>query len=320
MSVITQRNKTSLQAPSSIKAQSLTDQYNDGTTWQSVLWYPTHSEALTWRTQIKSYTMEMIATLVFSFLYVFSVITAIDSGADTAIRSILIALVAGGSYYMVTGWLRMPESELPRHASWTVTVSQMAVFRFGLLHGLFYLLMQFIGILIAAAILFGFGPGFGMGATTERWIPPQADNVARAWLAMIIGSFAIVFSRLYNHMAGVANSEEHKHQRDGEVMASVMTGLAVLVFYRLGNWSFDPVVYLAGLFATGYSGNFLSTTTATYLGAAFNILAPMTGMVLAVALYLGLLFLSNPVGHGRLAKRDVRLEKQIHTQYVKLAE
>ena len=108
--------------------------------------------------------MEFVATLVFTFLTVFSVVTAIDSGADTAIRSILIGLVGCGSYYMVTGWLRMPESELPRHASWLVTVSQMAVFRFGVFHGLFYLTMQLIGAIAAAGILFGFGPGFAWTA------------------------------------------------------------------------------------------------------------------------------------------------------------
>jgi len=321
MSVVTQR-KPALQAPSSIKAQSFTEQYNDGTTWQSILWYPTQGEKLTWRTQIKSYIMEFLATLVFTFLTVFSVVTAIDSGADTAIRSILIGLVGCGSYYMVTGWLRMPESELPRHASWLVTVSQMAVFRFGVFHGLFYLTMQLVGAIAAAGILFGFGPGFALTASDENWIPQQVDNVSRAWFAEIIGSFAIVFSLLYNHMAGVPNKDEHEHRREGEVMASVMRGLATIVFYRVGNWSFEPVVYLAGLFATGFHNGFLSATSATHLSAAFFILVPMLGMLLAIILYLILgPGLSNPVGHGRLAKRDVRLEKPIqHTQYVKVSE
>lgn len=321
MSVITQRNKTSLQAPSSIKAQGFMDQYkNDSEDKASPwLWAPSHNTGITWMTQIKSYIMEMVATLVFTFLLVFSVVSATIASPDTAVRSILVGLVGFGSYYMVTGWLRKPDSELPRHAGWLVTVSQMAVFRFGILHGLFYLVAQFVGALVAAALLLGLGDG----GNPERWVPQLADTVGRAWLAEIIGAFAIIFSLLYNHMAGVPTNEEDNHRRDGEVMASVMRGVATLVFFRLGNWTFEPVVYLAGLFASGYNGGFLSDSSANHLSAAFFILVPMIGMVIAVLLYLLLgAAMTGDQGKGRVAK-GVRLmpsEKQIHTQYVKLAE
>lgn len=319
MSVITQRNKSALQAPSSIKAQGFMDQYKNESADKASpwLWAPSHNTGITWLTQIKSYAMEMVATLVFTFLLVFSVVSASIASGDTAVRSILVGLVGFGSYYMVTGWLRKPDSELPRHAGWLVTVSQVAVFRFGLLHGLFYLVAQFLGAIIAAALLFGLGDG----GNPERWIPQLADTVGRAWLAEIIGAFAIIFSLLYNHMAGVPTDEEDKHRRDGEVMASAMRGVATLVFFRLGHWSFEPVVYLAGLFASGYNGAFLSDTTANHLSAAFFILVPMIGMAVAVLLYLLLgAAMSSEDGKQRTAKGIRLAENKIHTQYVKLAE
>jgi len=315
MSVVTQR-KPALQAPSSIKANSINQQFEDGNTAAAWLWYPTNKKSITFLTMLKSYLMEYVASLVLIFLVVFSVVSAVANTADMGIRSLLVALVGFGSYYMVTGWLRMPDSELPRHASWLVTVSHMMVLRFGILHGLIYLVAQTLGALTASGILSAFGPG----ATVEAWVPQIADTTARSWAAEIIGSSLIVFSLLYNHMAGVPNDLEQDHQREGEVMASAMRGVATLIFFRLGHWSYDPAIYLGGLFATCWNGGCLSDSTANHLSAAFFILVPMIGMVVAVALYLLGVLLSTSYGKERTAK-GVRLEKPIqHTQYVKVSE
>jgi hypothetical protein len=179
--------------------------------------------------------------------------------------------------------------------------------------------MHLLGALTASGILSAFGFG---GATAEVWIPQLGDTVARAWAAEIIGTALIVFSLLYNHMAGVDSAEEDNHQREGEVMASVMRGVATLVFFRLGNWTFEPALYLAGLFTSCWNGGCLSDTSAAHLSAGFFLGVPFIGMIVAVALYiLGVVLSANYGTTKRIAKGPslTTVERNIHTQYSKTA-
>lgn len=314
-----------MKAPASIKARNLEQQYGGGNGY-SALWYP-QTKTDSWLVTVKSYVMEMLAMFVFAFLTVYSVVTAVLGTSDSMIRSLVVAIVAGGSYFMVTGWLRKPDEELPRHASWTVTLGKTAVMRFGLIHALIYLIAQFLGLLIAAALLYELGYQTGPGPTgvLEVYIPQTEvyvnDFAGRHWLAEILASFAIVFSMLYNHMAGVEKENEGEYIRGGEIMASLARTAFTLLFFRVGHWTFDPAVYLAGLFATCFNGTCLSATTATQYGAAFFLLVPLIGMIVAIVFYLLGVLLSGGVGMRKSnGGGNATAERQIHTQYVKLAE
>lgn len=308
-----------LKAPGSINANSLSDQYQSESVMDALLWAPTHKTKIRFITLVKSYLMEYLAMTIFSFLVLFAVVTAINDSADLALRSLLVALVSGGSYYMITGWLRKPDEELPRHGGWLVTISYALTLRFGVIHALIYLCAQVLGPLTASGLLNAFGSG--AAATPEVWIPQLGDSVARAWAAEIIGSALIVFSQLYNHMAGVDSDKEEEYRRGGETMAAVMRGVAVLLFYRLGNFTFEPAIYLAGLFTTCWNGGCLSETSALHLSAGFFIGVPLIGMAVAVVLYIVGVILSSSYGSPRQASKG-RLEKagrNIHTQYSKTA-
>lgn len=310
-----------LKAPGSINASSLTDQYQREEFGSALLWAPTHKKPTRIITLIKSYLMEYLFSTVFYFLVIFSVVSAVASSADLALRTLLVALVSGGSYYMGTGWLRRPAEELPRHGGWLVTIAYTLVLRFGVIHALIYLSMHTLGALTASGLLSAFGPGL---AGVEVWLPQYTDTTARGWAAEIIGAALIVFSLLYNHMAGASSGEEDEHQREGETMASVMRAVAVVVFFRLGNWTFEPALYLAGLFATCWNGGCLSSTNATHYSAGFFIGVPMIGMVVAVALYILGVVLSADYGMtvrrgkgGRMPPESA--ERQVHTQYSKVS-
>jgi glycerol uptake facilitator-like aquaporin len=320
--------RSGLKAPSSIKANGFADQYKDANTSSAWLWAPTHlkESRLSLRTQIKSYLMELVATCIFVFCLGFSVVTAANNGTDMALRSLTVAIVAFGSYMMVTGWLRLPEEELPRLAMWNLTLSRLVTLRLGLFHALFYVVAQFLGMILGACLLVA----FGTGATSEHvYIPSYSGNLVASWAAELFGSSFIVMAYLYNSMSGVEHEKEHEHQRDGEMAAALVRGIFTLLFFRLGHWTFDPVVYLAGLFAAAFSTNpttWLSDTNMTRLSAGFFLGAPLIGMVIGVAVYLFLLFLSY---HGdddkkRIAK-GAKLVHSVdgritHTQYTKMNE
>jgi hypothetical protein len=320
--------RSGLKAPASIKANGLADQYKDGNTSSAWLWAPTHLEdsRLSWRTQIKSYVMEMIAMCIFTFCLGFAVVTAVNNGADMALRTLTVAIVAFGSYMMVTGWLRMPEEELPRLASFNLILARLLTLRLGLLHALFYTIAEFVGILLGGALLVAFGTG---STTVDVWIPSYAGGIGASWGAELFGSSFIVMAYLYNYMGGVEHEKEHEFQRNGEMAAAVVRGISTLLFFRLGHWTFDPFVYLAGLFATGFASPhvFLSDDAATRLSWGFYFGVPLIGMVIGVVVYLLLVFLSY---HGedekkRIAKGARLVSSSIggrvtHTQYTKMAE
>lgn len=291
---------------------------NDGNFVGALLWAPTHKKSIRFITLLKSYLMEYLASTIKFFLILFAVVTAVNDTADLALRSILVALVAFGSDYMITGWLRKPDEELPRHGGWVATASYALVLRFGIFHSLIYMTMHVLGALTGSGLLSAFGVG---ASTPEVYIPQLVDTVARSWAAEIIATALIAFSLLYNHMAGVSSDEEDSHRREGEVMAAAMRGVATLIFFRLGHFTFDPAIYLTGLFATCWNGGCLSATSAAHLSAGFFIGVPFIGVAVAVALYiLGVVLSANYGGRARTAKgARLDVERNIHTQYSKTA-
>jgi len=345
------RRTTTLKAPDSIKAANLREQYQTpegSSVLRHLFWAPHDDKKIRLLTITKSYVMELIGSFFFIFFTVFSVVSAyngtttgIGSDADGAIRSILVAICAGGSYFMVTGWLRKPDEEMPRHASWLVTLFYTFTYRFGIFHTLAYMVMQLGGALIASGILWELGTG-AFGSTV--WIPARGTGatIGAAWFAELVGTALILFSLGYNHMGGVDIADEDLTKdgtrRLGETMASIMRAVATLVFFRLGHWTFEPIIYLGGLFATCWTGSCLSTDTANYYGLGIFLGVPFLGLVLAVVLHLVTVGLSTRTtfdsGHKSRAnrrglytdeaqaefERQANLGKSIHTQYTKLSE
>lgn len=338
------RRTTTLKAPDSIRAANLREQYETpegSSVLRHLFWAPHDNKKIRLLTILKSYVMELIGSFFFVFFTVFSVVSAYNgtttgpgSDADGAIRSILVAICAGGSYFMVTGWLRKPDEEMPRHASWLVTLFYTFTYRFGIFHTVAYLVMQLGGALIASGILWELGTGV-FGPTV--WIPARGTGatIGAAWFAELVGTALILFSLGYNHMGGSPNAEEDDSRRLGETMASLMRAVATLVFFRVGHWTFEPAVYLGGLFATCWTGSCLSADTANYYGLGIFLGVPFLGLLLAVVLHLVMVGLStkpaSDTGHKSRAnkaglytdERAAQLDqmgKSIHTQYTKMSE
>lgn len=307
-------NNNNLRAPESIKAQNLQDQYtnNDGNTVGAILWAPTHKKPIHVVPLIKSYVMELIGSFFMIFFTVFSVVSAVNGSADTAVRSLLVAITAGGSYFMVTGWLRKPDEELPRHASWLVTLFYMFTLRFGLFHSLIYLAVQTIGALAASGVLSALGPG---AATEEVWIPQLVGTSTQSWCAEIFATGLILFSLGYNHMGGNPSEEEDSQLRHGETMASLMRAVATLVFFRLGHFTFDPAIYLGGLFSSCWNSGCLSSETGLHLSAGFFIGVPFIGLIAAILFYLVGVALSGTYGGKERRARGAMLQNKIHTSF-----
>jgi glycerol uptake facilitator-like aquaporin len=332
------RRTTTLKAPDSIRATSVADQYETvgkAGGFTHFLWAPHATRSVRFLSLLKSYVMELIGSFFFVFFTVFSVVSAYNGTAagpaDDVLRSILVAICAGGSYFMVTGWLRKPDDELPRHASWLVTLFYMLTWSFGAIHSLIYLIAQLLGALAASGILWELGTGT-LGP--EVWIPARGAGatIGAAWFAELVGTALILFSLGYNHKAGVETDDEDKEgaRRLGETMASLMRAVATLVFFRLGHWTFEPIVYLGGLFATCWTGSCLSNDTGMHYGLGIFLGVPFLGLLLAVVLYLvGLLLSTKDYGKQRKAKvpEGKRVPglyeeagKSIHTQYTKVSE
>lgn len=311
-----------LKAPESIKAKDLSEQYmnNDGDTLGAILWAPTHKKTAHWITLVKSYLLELIASFFMVFFTVFSVVSAVNGSGDTAVRSLLVAIASGGSYFMVTGWLRNPEEELPRHASWLVTLFYCGTLRFGVFHSLIYLGVQTLGAFIASLVLSGLGPG---GATEEVWIPVLGGTTNQSWIAEIFATALILFNLGYNHMAGNEVAKEDEQARHGETMASLMRLIATLVFFRLGHWTFDPIIYLGGLWATCHNTGCLSAETPTHLGVGFFMGVPFIGLVTALVFYVIALALTGTYKTRRYGAKGAEMrrtfgpdvQKSIHTSY-----
>jgi len=194
-------------------------------------------------------------------------------------ESLVLGIVAGGMYYLCTGFRLQPD-EQPRHLSWSVTLAFFLTFRTGLLPAIIYLCAQTGGAALAGVTLWGLGVNIVPGATTVA--------IGLAFGFEFLGTFVIVFPLLYNMLLGCPVEEERINMRNGQTMASLGRVLSTSVFVAANAYSFDAVVYLGGLIGFGLLADVNQPYNAS---PAFFLLVPFAGALAAVIVYYLLLLL-----------------------------
>lgn len=281
------RKSSKLQAPNKrIAAESWSDHSpNDGGYLAAFMWAPFHRETPRMGIVILGFLMELIGTLVFCLFTNFArqnlVLPPVPATATdmVTLSAVVVGLVSAGTFYAATGW-RLQDDEQPRHLSWTISIGYFLVFRTGLIPLIVYLCAQTGGAALAGLVIWGIGPGIVPAATT---IP-----FGMAFGFEVLGSFLIIFALLYNNLYGGSYESEREHTRQGQVAASLMRFLSTSTLGRANAYSFDAVIYLAGLIGFGLSSNVDNPYVAS---PAFFLLVPMVGMAGAVIVYYVLLLL-----------------------------
>lgn len=219
--------------------------------------------------------IEMLGVVVFA-LFV-NLAKFIATGADVLLDGAVLGLVAGGTYYMISGW-RLHTNELPHHFSTSISFAYLLVMRTGVLILLLYWFAQISGALIAGGILQGFGAGT---------LPtPAGANIAITWGAEILGSGLIIFTLLYQHLLGIPHFTEDagENYQKAQISAAWVRGLITIVLFQFQSYSFDFVIYLAGLIGS-CSGIDCPNASPFNNAPVFYGLVPFLGAIGAVLLY-----------------------------------
>lgn len=238
------------------------------------------------------YLIELLGSLVFCLFT--NLARQNLSGVTTTapldtLSAVLVGAVSALTFYMATGFRLQPD-EQPRHISWTITLANLLTFRTGFIPAFFYLCFQTAGAALAGVILWGLGSGRVPAGPT---IP-----FATAFGFEILGSFLIVFAWLFNTMYGAATlEEENANTRSGQASASIGRFLATAALAAGDSYSFEPIIYIAGLIGFGLVSNVDNPYNAS---PAIFILTPMVGMVAAVIIYYVLLLLFRLSGPTKL--------------------
>lgn len=254
-----------------------------------------------------SYVAELLGTFVFAFVVNLAKasITGTMSSVETFLAGTFLGLIAGLSYYLAAGWnMDVPDAnyaELPKHLSWSVSIAYFLVMRTGAVVLIGYLVSQTAGSAIAGGLLRFLGSGT---------IPTaDAQHMGRTWFVEIIGVFMIIFPLLYKHLAGATLAEEDNRRRNAHLYAAGGRAIATAVLFQFQGYSFDPVIYLAGLIGSCNSGGNTGCPNASpFSGAvAFYVLVPLLGAVIASAFYaLVLLFVNITTGFRTTRIKDRR--------------
>lgn len=288
MSEARNRKSSKLQAPNKrVGAESWGDHSpNDGGYLAAFMWAPFHRETPRMGIVILGYIMELIGTLVFALFtnfarqnLVFATTVTAANAAMNTLAAVIVGLVSAGTFYAATGW-RLQDDEQPRHLSWTVSIGYFLVFRTGLIPLIVYLCAQTGGAALAGLVIWGIGPGIVPAGST---IP-----FGMAFGFEVLGSFFIIFALLYNNLYGGSYESEREHTRQGQVNASLARFLSTASLGAANAYSFDAVIYLAGLIGFGLSSQVDNPYVAS---PAFFLLVPMVGMAGAVIVYYVLLLL-----------------------------
>jgi hypothetical protein len=270
--------------------------------WTAALAYaPFHRREFAWSIVILSYLAELLGTFVFAFVINLakSSITGPMSSVETFLAGTFLGMIGGLTYYLAAGWnMDVPNSEyaeLPKHLSWTVSFAYALVFRLGALPLLGYLFSQTVGSLMAGGLLYFLGKGTLPTAS--------AASIGTTWFVEIIGVFFIVFPLLFKHLLGASTQEEEYRRRNAHFYAAGGRAFATAILFQFQGYSFDAVVYLAGLIALCTSEGCPNSTP--FGGApAFYILAPLVGVLVVVAFYLITLGLVACAGKRKAGKRS----------------
>lgn len=285
-------------ARSFVKDDAQYDHPSGGSFGASLAYAPFDRRSYSSAILVVSYLAELLGTFVFAFVVNLAKasITGVMTSVETFLAGTFLGLIGGLAYYLASGWnMDSPNSEyaeLPKHLSWSVSFAYALIMRTGWLVLVGYLVSQTLGSLIAGGLLRFLGAGT---------VPtPLATHMSRTWFVEIIGVFIIVFPLLYKHMAGATLKEEDARLRNAQMYAAGGRALATAVLFQFQGYSFDAVIYLAGLIGgcnvNGVSG---CPNASPFHGApAFYMLVPLLGAVIAVAFYLIVLVLVNATMWG----------------------
>jgi hypothetical protein len=301
------RKNKGLDAPTKrVSAESWSDHTPSANGYaSSLVWAPFDRVSARVGIVILGYIMELLGTFIFTLFLNLARqnLPPVTTVVGDATQTIVLGIVGGGTWYMATGFRLQPD-EQPRHLSWTVTGASILTFRTGLLPGLIYLCAQTGGAALAGVTLWGLSVKIVPGATTVA--------LATAIGFEILGTFVIILPLLYNTMLGVPLDEEARNLRDGQKMAAAGRVLATTALLAGNSYSFDAVVYIAGLIGFGL----LADSNNPYVASpAIYILVPFAGMLAAVVVYyvlLGLFKCSTPTKVRRGARGDTDENVQRH--------
>ena len=247
--------------------------------------------------------MELLGTLVFTF---FTVMVASKTGSvvamDPTLNGFLIAIVSAGTYFMAAGGWRVNTSpgvnELPRHLSLSVTFANFLVLRTGFLILILYWTAQVLGALCGGGLLLAFLSG-------PNALLPLATSAPIFWGAEIFGAGVICLVLLYNQYFGGSYQEEVDSRKNAVLNASLARFALMVVFFPLGTYYFDGVLYIAAVIGTCVGAT--CTNGLPMPGApAFYTLVPLLGAAAAALVYYFLLavgYVSRP--GGSFARRPV---------------
>jgi glycerol uptake facilitator-like aquaporin len=291
-----------------VGARTKEEQYSPAgrKSWMSTLiWAPADVEVLKVSNTLRAYFMEFLGTLLFT-LATNMAVSLTAAASTTLLNGVLVGLLAGGSYYMAGSWLRTTSKdesdyELPRHLSWSVSLGHFLVMRLGLWYLLWYLVAQTAGAAVAGGFLYFFDNGVVPSMLSAT------PNNGFYWALEILGPLFIVFSVLYNnylsrYMDKKGSPSEEDSIHHGMYAGGLMRFVWTAIFYNKGAYSFDAVVYIAGVIGTcataclGSSGN----------GWWFYVFVPLLGSVGAAIVYVPPMLLFS---WGR-SEREMRRHKQ----------
>lgn len=244
--------------------------------------------------------MELLGTLVFSF-FTNMVVSKVGT-VDPTLNGFLVAIVSAGTYFMAAGGWRVNTSpgynELPHHLSLSVTFANFLVCRTGILILLLYWTAQFLGALCGGGLLLAFlnGPNAVLPITTNAHI---------YWGAEIFGAGVICLVLLFNQYFGGTYQEEIDSRKNAVLNASMARFFLMVVFFPLGTYYFDGVLYIAAVIGTCVGAT--CTNGLPMPGApAFYTLVPLLGAAGAALVFYFLLavgYISKP--RGTFARKPV---------------
>ncbi len=295
----------------SVGSHSREEQYGATSSelWSNLLHYPSNKRTISWPALIVSFINEFLATIGFTFVSVYA--TFLTAPSTSLVNGLALGIVQGAAYLMFSNWQapkKYIDGELPRHLSWSISLSHTCAARNGLKYLPFYMAVQTLGSLIAGALLVPFGasaPAF-VAFTTD---PEFTTAVA----CEILASFVICFGSLFSNYYSVDEEQEPHRSKPSHVHASIARGLTTAIFLSKSYYSGDFVVWFAGCFGTCIS-TACPTDTPMSGAPAFYMLFPLVGAVAA-----GLIFLVEVLIHGAGGKvaKTKSVNKQINNESLK---
>ena len=283
-----------------------------GSMLQTLIWAPGNWEILKVTNTLRAYFMEILGTLLFTLATNMAVSLSIAT-STSLLSGVLVGVVAGGTYCMAGSWLRTSSKdesdyELPRHLSWSVSFGHFLVMRLGLWYLLWYLVAQTAGAATAGGLLWFFGNGVVPFSLTTVGGGPITPNNGFYWALEILGPMFIVFSVLYNNYLSTYfrqtadKRSEEENIRHGVYAGGLVRLFWTAIFFNKGAYSFDAVVYIAGVIGTCATACLSSDGN----GWWFYILVPLIGSVCAAILYILPIMLFS---YGR-SEREMRRHNQ----------